>query len=552
MKYRLILFVAAAALLVSCEEKLKIQGESCTLRATAEQAVKVTKVSLNTTSGVFEWQGGDTLAVCSSKSGRGRFVPFAIIGGGRSSEAEFAGEIADSSIKECAVFPYVFGSEPYFQDGDLYVTCPSTSQYWEKSSRAPMFASVAEYDRTGVMDFRHLGGVINVKIAPVPSGTAEIVVMAGSRIAGSFRVNRPQGEQPFICTEPLDENATGNSISVTFAKLVAEQEQMYVQFPLPVGDYSFLRFQARNVNGALIQAYRSVSEVSVSRGEVINLVPGEDPMPGFKGIGVIGVSAAGIENGTFNVPLKNNGTFQWTLSVVGFDGCITAASVSGSVLTYSVGPNDSDTESRTGHVTLMLSDPTGMDIPVTATFTVQQSSKSAKYYVKVTSEPASWEGRYLIVYETESEVYAMNSDTDYQDSNCPGFTLPLEERGICQSIDTPRGEIIIRKHAPDPSGGVNKTAVEGAYTMFLDEATGFGRYALESFGFNNNSAFGRFVTTFSYDAAGHHPVVVSKTKSQGDSYLKYDSANFTFGFGIPSEISDAGRFVDIQLYRLED
>ena len=184
------------------------------------------------------------------------------------------------------------------------------------------------------------------------------------------------------------------------------------------------------------------------------------------------------------------------------------------------------------------------------TFVVTQGNKPEHYFVKVTSGKTDWSGTYLLGYEGEYDSYIMYTDDNYSDGSCSGFYLPIEPEGIADCDEAKAGVIVIRHHAPDASGAVHSTAVAGKYTMFIQGSTGIGRYAGESFGFNNNSSYGRFVETISYDGAAQCVSISCKTKSSGEAYLKYDSAFMTFGFGLPSEMTEAGRYCDIQLYEL--
>ncbi|MBQ7194555.1 MAG: hypothetical protein IJS07_02835 [Bacteroidales bacterium] len=542
-KISLFFLSSAIMLAAACNGNDRLSKES-TVTACAEQATVVTKVELNADEGLFAWQAGDTLALCSSTRGTGSFVPFAIVGGGRSSEAVFRGALSDSSIKDCAVYPYIKGSEPFFQNKELYVNLPASFQRWEGSAMPPMYSSGISSD--GKLHFTHLGGVLHVRLNKIPAGTAMVTVSSGSRLSGPFRVDSSVS-LPSIVTEP----ATGEdcTVTTTMAPLAAAQAWFDFNFPLPVGVYSRLRIQARSANGEVLGSYMSEGAVSISRGAVCMLTPVEDLLPRFGGSPVIKVSPDGVNDAKYNVTIVNNSAYGWTLSLVSFSGCVSAASVEGNVLTYSVPA--SAAEGAEGQIVLCLSDPTGAEASLTRTYTVLQTAKSDRYFVKVTAEKEDWSGQYLLVYESENEAFVMYTNDEYADGGTGGFVVPLENEGIAYSSETLQGLLDVRKHAPDASGAVHKNPVEGKYTMFIWGSTGLGRYAGEKFGFNNNDSYGRFVETFSYDAAAGCTKISCTTKSSGEAYFKFDSAFMIFGFGLPSEMTEEGRYCDIQLYELK-
>ena len=169
------------------------------------------------------------------------------------------------------------------------------------------------------------------------------------------------------------------------------------------------------------------------------------------------------------------------------------------------------------------------------------------YYQKVSAAKSSWVGEYLLVCAREETAWVMYTDSHFADLNTPAFQVELTPQGIPASEALNAGLLRIRTHKADDSGTGPSKDQGGKYTMFLPDGRGIGRFARTTFGFNNNASAGRFVETFSYDAAAGCIRISCATKNQGESYLRFNTSSHVFGMGISSEISGS-EYVDVQLY----
>ena len=277
-----------------------------------------------------------------------------------------------------------------------------------------------------------------------------------------------------------------------------------------------------------------------------------DPLPRLE-VKDINAPYEGVTDATTTIAILNNTVNQWEASVQA-TGCVTAASIAGNVITYSLGANAS-TEVANGTIVVTLSK---NDQKVQATINVVQDGVPNAYYKKVTVNKADWTGEYIMVAEvSETEAYVFYSDDNYADSeaNCnwkgtPSFKVALTAQGILASRSvTSQGLFSVVKYSDDgivgatDAGAVYDPKYAEKYNIFLQKRdqqneprldgeglparTGFGVYGNDpskNVKSNNNSWHSRFALDLEYDTtSGSMHVTSLKNKNGVTGYLRFDT-----------------------------
>ena len=230
------LAVAALATACSSEEELtdKTSGTKETVTITAYQPN--TRVGFDK-NGDGYWQAGDKIGVWSN--GDSKFSPFAIdeSGVGKAS-ATFGGTVTDG-VGQYAVYPYnenhnLSGSSLtyYLPSSYTYTSVDQTFLPTKKngnSFRMPMYGTITNNE----VSFKHLGGVICIKIDKMPaeSGTVK-VIEANNQLCGRF-TSSLSDDTPEIKTELSD---TDNAVTFSFSGATEGKPGVFY-LPVATGSY---------------------------------------------------------------------------------------------------------------------------------------------------------------------------------------------------------------------------------------------------------------------------------------------------------------------------
>ena len=232
-----VLAVAALATACSSEDELtdKTSGTKETVTITAYQPN--TRVGFDKDGNGY-WQAGDEICVWST--GENKFSYFAIASGAGEASATFSGTVTDG-IGQYAVYPYdqnhkLSGSSLtyYLPSEYTYTSVDQTFLPTEKNGNSfcmPMYGTVANNE----VSFKHLGGVICLKIDKMPaeSGTVK-VIEATKKLCGTFTATLTD-DAPEIET---GQTKLSSSKSVTFVYSGATADATGV-FYLPVATGSY-------------------------------------------------------------------------------------------------------------------------------------------------------------------------------------------------------------------------------------------------------------------------------------------------------------------------
>ncbi len=202
-----------------------------------------------TDEGKFTWTEGDKLSVYTSKD---RFATFTLQGESGTSNGTFTGTLSgEENIAKCAVYPQ---NDNHKIDGNT-LTYHLPAEYGDYETEyvantyAPMLALT---DGTDEFHFKHLGGVLRLKLDNVPAGTAQIeFTVKNLDITGDFDVDLSK-ETPTISARS---KSTANSVTIKFKPLETKRNDMVFFIPLPVGIYDAFGLYAKMEDGTKLAEY---------------------------------------------------------------------------------------------------------------------------------------------------------------------------------------------------------------------------------------------------------------------------------------------------------
>ena len=261
-----VLAVAALATACSSEDELtdKTSGTKETVTITAYQPN--TRVGFDKDGNGY-WQAGDEIGVWST--GENKFSYFAIASGAGEASATFSGTVTDG-IGQYAVYPYdqnhkLSGSSLtyYLPSEYTYTSVDQTFLPTEKNGNSfcmPMYGTVANNE----VSFKHLGGVICLKIDKMPaeSGTVKITE-ASNQLCGTFTAKLTKNN-PEIKTATSD---TDKSVTFTYSGATADKPGVFY-LPVAIGTYN-LTIQV--YDGSKASTTNTTVDVKRSSLKVVNI-----------------------------------------------------------------------------------------------------------------------------------------------------------------------------------------------------------------------------------------------------------------------------------------
>lgn len=268
---------ATALLLAGCakapEEKAP-QGRVVTISASIDSDDE-TKATVGD-DGSFKWASGDQIGVWTSNDGgtSGKFTRFDLKGGeAGKATAEFTGTLDDGY--EIVAGPVVF---PY-RAGHSYN--PSTQELSYNQEAMTMESAVtkshmaAMYSGSGAVSLKHLSGLIRFVVFNVPASTGKDGYIRlrtkDKKITGDFTVDMSAPTPQIVAPDASgDQNFNLNFSSSAPEDVVGK---MYIaSFPVPVGDYGYLRLSVQNKDGDMIgYKEKKTKTTTVNRGALINM-----------------------------------------------------------------------------------------------------------------------------------------------------------------------------------------------------------------------------------------------------------------------------------------
>lgn len=230
MKKSLFYITTVALALVSCNEEdlvnvTVLQGNKV-LTASFEQEASATRMNIASQSNALTWSEGDVISVIDADYKKNRYILNSGAGTAQGSFAMDAGQ--DVIVGVMAAFPYS-QVETTVGDNVISFSLPSVlSQTEAGTCDLPMLGEIAD---DGTIAFKHLAGVLKVKLADIPEGYNTLTVTASNPICGSFTVTTNEGISVLASESTKKEDKT---VTVNFGR---EDGNAVLYLPLPVGTY---------------------------------------------------------------------------------------------------------------------------------------------------------------------------------------------------------------------------------------------------------------------------------------------------------------------------
>ena len=249
--------LTAAALCTSCSTddltaQQQGQGETKTMSLTATLDGTQTRAGLNSGSDnthTLYWHDSDQILVRTKSTADDSYegVKFGIAEGTATgvTTATFNGLVSDKNqIDTYAVYPY--DADHKFTDENsltfhlpseyTYTTVetgifPKDGTYRTTSTHVPMLGTISD----GTAKFKHLGGLLVIRIDQMPAESGTLTVSANEQLSGNFDVADLTASDAKIATAPTDTEADK---TVTFTFSGASQGNVGV-FYLPVATGSY-------------------------------------------------------------------------------------------------------------------------------------------------------------------------------------------------------------------------------------------------------------------------------------------------------------------------
>lgn len=185
-----------------------------------------------------------------------------------------------------------------------------------------------------------------------------------------------------------------------------------------------------------------------------------DLPPTITAADITGVAAEGVVDATVTITLAN--ADGWTPSVTPDGTVVTAASLDGTTLKYTVAENTA-TEARDGKITITLKkegkDDVAKEIKVSQKAAESPLDPNKTYYKKVTAAPEDWSGKYLLVVDKDDINKAFKGFSSGSTVFGEGADVTITSSAIESTETTDAYQIVIAK----------ATVTEGAYTIKFGE-----------------------------------------------------------------------------------
>ncbi len=197
----------------------------------------------------------------------------------------------------------------------------------------------------------------------------------------------------------------------------------------------------------------------------------------------------------------------------------------GTVTVYPNAANTGTTEADIKTLDLVITHKD--DSSLTSTITLKQAQSGAKksYFIKVTSTPTDWSGKYLIVYE--SSKVAFNGSLSTLDSASNYVLVEISDNKIVASDDLLKSTFTIDDSTIQSASGYYIGNDSDSNTLSSSTST-------------------KYTNTLSITSSGDFEV-----KSKGGAYLRYNAATGQTRFRYYKSASYTGQKA-IQLYKLEE
>ncbi len=269
-----IAILAVAALSIAACNKDEFKGDDNVTGAVTVSAAAgeckvggevATKADFNESGNLF-WQEGDAIGVIAGDADTFTALTLEKASAGKAT-GNFSGEIS-GTLGTVAVYPY--NENHNIKDGKLYYSLPASYTYdsvdadWfmsGNSANAPAYGTISTVDGKSSAVFKHLGGVLCVKVTKLPAAAGKVTIEADRYICGSFPVDL-SAENPVL--EPTDIKTSDiyNNVSIVYSGAEADNAGVFY-FPMPTGTYS-IKVGVESIDATPARSYTMAAAKSVT------------------------------------------------------------------------------------------------------------------------------------------------------------------------------------------------------------------------------------------------------------------------------------------------
>lgn len=227
------------------------------------------------TDGTAYWQTGDQLTVVSENGSDQSASTFSINSGANTASATFTGTIKGTRLAY-ALYP---ASDQHFtgNSDDITYNLPASYTYTQTNTdyvvdngtsfNMPMMATFENESTTA--EFKHIGGILAIKIDRLPAKTGTVTVTANENICGKATVNENENSKLELSTD------AGKTVTFNYSNATAWSSGVFY-LPLPAGEYSGVSITVKGTSvtaGDLTstKTLASESKISISNGYIKKL-----------------------------------------------------------------------------------------------------------------------------------------------------------------------------------------------------------------------------------------------------------------------------------------
>ena len=220
-----------------------------TLQASA--AGDETTRSIFDAQGKFYWLPSDTIGLATVKGdGTTTFSELKWDNGMIIDDSgKFSGDVK-GTVGDYAVYPY--NAAHKLSDTTLTYNLPASYKYtmldtvyfsrsltsYHNSANAPAYGKITTDANGGLStQFKHLGGVLCIKLDWIPATNGHITIIADRKITGDFSVNL-KDTIPQIKTSDDATSSTENKVTINWAEVTQRSSGGIFYFPMPVGTFN--------------------------------------------------------------------------------------------------------------------------------------------------------------------------------------------------------------------------------------------------------------------------------------------------------------------------
>ncbi len=274
-----------AALCTSCSTDditAQQQTETTETSLTATLGETSTRAGINASSGnthTLYWHNNDQILV-RTKGTDGTYsqAKFDIAQGTATgvTSATFQGRVSmKTQIDTYAVYPY---NENHEFTGEKSLTFNLPSEYNYETVESGIFPKDGAYRTThtnvpmigtiadGTAKFKHLGGLLVIRIDKMPSESGKIFVNADQRLTGNFTVEDLSASDVQISTDVAADQDDGNEVIFTYSNATKGGVGVFY-LPVPTGSYTNLQVGMSNGVGNYLTA--DYGSLKVDRADII-------------------------------------------------------------------------------------------------------------------------------------------------------------------------------------------------------------------------------------------------------------------------------------------